>query len=198
MLCQRTHATTAHEPQVYVPQDTCYARKLHASYTARCAKQPVWTQCNYSCSEDHTNWHKGAHLAAAKVICVVSVVDGCIDGGACRATALVNGVHVDSFGNIITSINITVILVELAVMWTLLSLMKETLTLRRHLQVTDSNCKCPDSTHFHWEPTLLDNNSCSINERQLVFATAHEITRTEQLSIRIVDQQYQQECHCWS
>lgn len=44
-----------------------------------------------------------AHLAAAEVICVVSVVDSCINGGACTAMASVSKVHVDRADNIMIS-----------------------------------------------------------------------------------------------
>ena len=46
---------------------------------------------------------RGAHLSAAEVICVVAVVDGGVDSGACIATASVKGARVDRAGNIIRS-----------------------------------------------------------------------------------------------
>ncbi len=91
-----------HTSHVYLPQDNCYASKLHSQ---------TENDVHSSLREHHTtaaalrSGHvdtRGAHLAAAKVICVVSVVDSRVDSGACTATVSLNGEHMDRADHTVT------------------------------------------------------------------------------------------------
>ena len=87
-----------------------------------------------------------------------------------RAGNIIIPINQSIDGSIDQSIDLMVILVELAVMWTLplrerTFETEETLDSNRRQQQTDgSMCKCPDGACLHCEPTLLDHISCSMQD----------------------------------